>query len=73
MRGTRGHMAPEWVHNLPITSKVDIYSYGIVLWEMVTGKSPGGMHTSDNGETREHKWLVTLVKEYINIGIATRK
>ena len=73
MRGIRGYMAPEWVYNLPITSKVDVYSYGIVLLVMVTGKSLGGMHTTDNGETREHKRLVTLVKEYINIGIATRK
>ncbi|KAK7317567.1 hypothetical protein RJT34_01915 [Clitoria ternatea] len=40
IRGTRGYMAPEWVFNLPITSKVDVYGYGIVLLELVTGKSP---------------------------------
>ncbi|KAE8658844.1 putative serine-threonine protein kinase, plant-type [Hibiscus syriacus] len=40
IRGTRGYMAPEWVLNRPITSKVDVYSYGIVTLEMVTGKSP---------------------------------
>ncbi|KAJ0086322.1 hypothetical protein Patl1_07527 [Pistacia atlantica] len=40
IRGTRGYMAPEWVYNLPITSKVDVYGYGILLLEMVTGKSP---------------------------------
>uniref|UniRef100_A0A2N9G8Z2 non-specific serine/threonine protein kinase n=1 Tax=Fagus sylvatica TaxID=28930 RepID=A0A2N9G8Z2_FAGSY len=73
MRGTRGYMAPEWVYNLPITSKVDVYSYGIVLLEMVTGKSPNNMNTSDSGETREHKRLVTLVREYINIGTTTSK
>ncbi len=60
-------MAPEWVYNLPITSKVDVYSYGIVLLEMVTGKSPNGMHISDNGGTREHKRLVTLVRENLDI------
>uniref|UniRef100_A0A2N9FXU7 Receptor-like serine/threonine-protein kinase n=1 Tax=Fagus sylvatica TaxID=28930 RepID=A0A2N9FXU7_FAGSY len=73
MRGTRGYMAPEWVYNLPITSKVDVYSYGIVLLEMVTGKSPNNMNTSDSGETREHKRLVTLVREHINIGTTTSK
>ncbi|KAJ4831238.1 hypothetical protein Tsubulata_029019, partial [Turnera subulata] len=41
IRGTRGYMAPEWISNLPITSKVDVYSYGIVLLEIVTGKNPG--------------------------------
>ncbi|KAJ4820601.1 Serine/threonine-protein kinase [Rhynchospora pubera] len=37
MRGTIGYMAPEWVLNLPITSKVDVYSYGVVLLEIVLG------------------------------------
>ncbi|XP_016438973.1 putative receptor protein kinase ZmPK1 [Nicotiana tabacum] len=40
IRGTRGYMAPEWIFKMPITSKVDVYSYGIVLLEMITGKSP---------------------------------
>ncbi|TKY68987.1 putative receptor protein kinase ZmPK1 [Spatholobus suberectus] len=40
IRGTRGYMAPEWVFNLPITSKVDVYSYGIVVLEMITERSP---------------------------------
>ncbi|KAJ9145894.1 hypothetical protein P3X46_028222 [Hevea brasiliensis] len=57
IRGTRGYIAPEWVLNLPITSKVDVYSYGMVLLEMVTGKSP----TADIEDRR----LVTWVKENI--------
>ncbi|KAK1426952.1 hypothetical protein QVD17_15634 [Tagetes erecta] len=40
MRGTRGYMAPEWVLNLPITSKVDVFSYGVVVLELITGRSP---------------------------------
>ncbi|KAG2665643.1 hypothetical protein I3760_15G017600 [Carya illinoinensis] len=31
IRGTRGYVAPEWHKNLPITAKVDVYSFGIVL------------------------------------------
>uniref|UniRef100_A0A803L0L3 Protein kinase domain-containing protein n=1 Tax=Chenopodium quinoa TaxID=63459 RepID=A0A803L0L3_CHEQI len=41
IRGTRGYMAPEWITNLSITSKVDVYSYGVVLLEIVTGENPG--------------------------------
>ncbi|XP_078181547.1 putative receptor protein kinase ZmPK1 isoform X2 [Carex rostrata] len=38
IRGTRGYMAPEWASNLPITAKIDVFSYGIVLMEIVKGK-----------------------------------
>ncbi|CAL4893006.1 unnamed protein product [Urochloa decumbens] len=36
-RGTIGYIAPEWISGLPITAKVDVYSYGVVLLELVTG------------------------------------
>ncbi|XP_007048277.2 PREDICTED: G-type lectin S-receptor-like serine/threonine-protein kinase LECRK1 [Theobroma cacao] len=35
VRGTRGYMAPEWQKNTPISVKADIYSFGIVLLEIV--------------------------------------
>ncbi|CAN6190749.1 unnamed protein product [Urochloa humidicola] len=37
VRGTRGYIAPEWALNLPITGKADVYSYGVVLLELVKG------------------------------------
>ncbi|CAM8994506.1 unnamed protein product [Rhodiola kirilowii] len=37
IRGTKGYMAPEWASNLPITAKVDVYSYGVVILELVRG------------------------------------
>ena len=30
-------MAPEWAMNLPITAKIDVYSYGVVILELVRG------------------------------------
>ncbi|KAK8564344.1 hypothetical protein V6N13_005423 [Hibiscus sabdariffa] len=35
LRGTRGYVAPEWVWNVPITVKADVYSFGIMLFEIV--------------------------------------
>ena len=31
IRGTKGYVAPKWFRNVPVTVKVDVYSYGIVL------------------------------------------
>jgi hypothetical protein len=36
IRGTRGYVAPEWFKNIGITSKVDIYSFGVILLEIVS-------------------------------------
>ncbi|KAL5711952.1 non-specific serine/threonine protein kinase [Ranunculus cassubicifolius] len=35
IRGTRGYVAPEWFKNMAITAKVDVYSFGIMLLEIV--------------------------------------
>ncbi|XLS47984.1 hypothetical protein HN51_022342 [Arachis hypogaea] len=63
IRGTRGYMAPEWVFNLAVTSKVDVYSYGIVLLEMITGKNPAADIQAINGEEPYNGRLVTWVRE----------
>ncbi|KAK4797361.1 hypothetical protein SAY86_029687 [Trapa natans] len=65
IRGTRGYMAPEWVYDLSITSKVDVYSYGVVLLEMVTGRSPSGGVAADDscsGGMAENQRLVSWVR-----------
>ncbi|XP_047050589.1 G-type lectin S-receptor-like serine/threonine-protein kinase At5g35370 [Lolium rigidum] len=37
MRGTRGYLAPEWLTNAPVSDKADVYSFGMVLLEIVRG------------------------------------
>ncbi|KAF8379626.1 hypothetical protein HHK36_029067 [Tetracentron sinense] len=38
IRGTRGYLAPEWVSNRPITVKADVYSFGMLLLEIIGGR-----------------------------------
>ncbi|KAG1347223.1 G-type lectin S-receptor-like serine/threonine-protein kinase [Cocos nucifera] len=38
MRGTRGYLAPEWITGVAITAKSDVYSYGMMLLEIISGK-----------------------------------
>ncbi|GBG64927.1 hypothetical protein CBR_g48675 [Chara braunii] len=40
--GTVGYMAPEIYDGLSVTEKVDVYSYGVLVLEIVTGRRPFG-------------------------------
>ncbi|KAL2939835.1 hypothetical protein RDABS01_001838 [Bienertia sinuspersici] len=37
MRGTRGYLAPEWISGVAITAKADVFSYGMMLFELISG------------------------------------
>ncbi|KAI8535893.1 hypothetical protein RHMOL_Rhmol10G0210200 [Rhododendron molle] len=48
IRGTRGYVAPEWHRKLPITVKADVYSFGIVLLEIICGRKCLDRSRSEN-------------------------
>lgn len=55
VRGTRGYLAPEWLANLPITSKSDVYSYGMVLLEIISGRRNFDV-SEDTGRKKFSVW-----------------
>jgi serine/threonine protein kinase len=52
VRGTVGYMAPEWISSLQIMAKVDVYSYGVVLLELVLGRHVLDLAVEANKEVR---------------------
>ncbi|EXB82944.1 G-type lectin S-receptor-like serine/threonine-protein kinase RLK1 [Morus notabilis] len=57
IRGTRGYMAPEWHKNTPISVKADVYSYGIVLLEIVCCRRNFDANVSDADEIVLSSWV----------------
>ncbi|KAK2966214.1 hypothetical protein RJ640_010031 [Escallonia rubra] len=37
-KGTRGYLAPEWITNHALSEKCDVYSFGMVLLEIIGGR-----------------------------------
>ncbi|XP_009800813.2 G-type lectin S-receptor-like serine/threonine-protein kinase At5g35370 [Nicotiana sylvestris] len=53
MRGTRGYLAPEWLTSSAITEKSDVYSYGMLLLEIVRGKKNSSIQQPRNTSQSE--------------------
>ncbi|OMP02371.1 hypothetical protein CCACVL1_02822 [Corchorus capsularis] len=50
LRGTMGYLAPEWISGQAITPKADVYSYGMMLLEIVSGRRNFQVqHSEDEG------------------------
>ncbi|KAF7097631.1 hypothetical protein CFC21_099428 [Triticum aestivum] len=49
MRGTAGYLAPEWISGVAVTQKVDVYSYGMMLLEIISGKRNSSASFSSGG------------------------
>ncbi|XP_022877222.1 receptor-like protein kinase HSL1 [Olea europaea var. sylvestris] len=62
--GSRGYIAPEYAYTLRVNEKSDIYSFGIVILELVTGRTPTD---PDFGGKDLATWVcMTLDKEGID-------
>ncbi|CAL5211813.1 unnamed protein product [Lathyrus oleraceus] len=63
MRGTRGYLAPEWISGVAITAKADVYSYGMMLFELVSGR-----RNSDPSVDGQIRFFPTLAANVVHQG-----
>ncbi|KAJ1256296.1 hypothetical protein BS78_02G152800 [Paspalum vaginatum] len=58
--GSCGYIAPEYAYTLHVTEKSDIYSFGVVILELVTGKKPMALEI---GEMDLVTWVSTTIEQ----------
>lgn len=58
--GTMGYAAPEYVQTGRLTSKTDVWSYGVFLYELITGRVP-----IDRNRPKSEQKLLEWVKPYL--------
>ncbi|CAN6248570.1 unnamed protein product [Urochloa humidicola] len=68
MRGTIGYLAPEWISGTAITSKVDVYSYGMVLLEIISGRKNSGKESCTDDDHARY-FPVQVMDKLLNGGI----
>jgi len=70
MRGTIGYLAPEWISGTDITSKVDVYSYGMVLLEIISGRRNSSKESFTDDEHARY-FPVQVMDKLLNGGIGS--
>ncbi|RWW54669.1 hypothetical protein BHE74_00038740 [Ensete ventricosum] len=61
LAGTPGYVPPEYYQSFRCTTKGDVYSYGVVLLELLSGKKP--IDPLEFGDNNLVGWAKQLVKE----------
>lgn len=64
--GTQGYAAPEYIMTGHLTTKSDVYSYGVVLLELITGRSIMDK-TRPNREQSLVEWARPLLRDHRKI------
>jgi hypothetical protein len=69
IRGTKGYLAPEWLLEQGVSEKSDIYSYGMVLLEMIGGqRNVCLIENAENKSDRKWQYYPKIVNEKMREG-----
>lgn len=66
LRGTKGYLAPEWLLELGVSEKSDVYSYGMVILEMIGGRRNVTM--IENGGSRKFQYFPKIASAKLREG-----
>ncbi|KAJ6407455.1 hypothetical protein OIU84_010867 [Salix udensis] len=59
--GTMGYAAPEYIQTGRLTSKSDVWSYGVFLYELITGRRP-----LDRNRPKSEQKLLEWIRPYLS-------
>ncbi|KAK9059450.1 hypothetical protein SSX86_020152 [Deinandra increscens subsp. villosa] len=71
LRGTKGYLAPEWLLELGVTEKSDVFSYGMVLLELIGGRRNVTVIDTGTGadrSKRKFQYFPKIVTEKMKAG-----
>lgn len=60
MVGTFGYLAPEYFMYGKVSDKIDVYAFGVVLLELLSGRKPIGSEAS-KGQESLVMWVSALL------------
>ncbi|XP_022150314.1 probable LRR receptor-like serine/threonine-protein kinase At3g47570 [Momordica charantia] len=63
LKGSIGYIAPEYAFGVGISTKGDVYSYGILLLKMLTGRSP--LEEIFNGDMNLPRWVELAIPNMV--------
>ncbi|GLJ13986.1 hypothetical protein SUGI_0223600 [Cryptomeria japonica] len=72
-RGTRGYLAPEWISGLPITPKVDVYSFGMTLLEIISGRRNLDLSVQESSRYYFPAWAATEIQQGSMMNIVDKR
>uniref|UniRef100_A0A0K0FAZ9 non-specific serine/threonine protein kinase n=1 Tax=Strongyloides venezuelensis TaxID=75913 RepID=A0A0K0FAZ9_STRVS len=76
IKGTMAYLSPEYINNRIISTKLDVYSFGIVLLELATGLRPYSESQTPHGlidYVIHHRKLLSQNNAYVNEFLVDRR